>query len=269
MPVVFGLFLSIQSIAQTDDPKSVIKSFYSESLANGQSYEMLDYLSNTIGARVSGSPQAAEAVEWGRQKMELLGADSVIMQELMVPHWIRGKKEVGEIISDKVPGGSEKVPVCALGGSIATTELGIKAEVVEVHDFDELKNLGEGKIKGKIVFFNRPMDPTLINAFEAYSGAVNQRGSGASEAAKLGAIAVIVRSMTFNHDDNPHTGAMHYADGVEKIPAAAISTNAADLLSKFIKADPKAAFYLKMNCQTLPDEKSYNVIGNVWQFILR
>jgi len=261
LPVVFGLLLSIQSVAQTDDVKTVMRSLYSESLSNGQSYQMLDYLSNTIGARVSGSPQAAEAVEWGRQKMEILGADSVIMQEVMVPHWVRGKKEVGTILSDKIPGGVQKVPVCALGGSIATGEFGIKGEVVEVHDFDELNKLGEGKIKGKIVFFNRPMDPTLINAFEAYSGAVNQRGGGASEAAKLGAIAVIVRSMTLNHDNNPHTGAMHYADGVEKIPAAAVSTNGADLLSKFIKADPKTAFYLKMNCQTLPDEKSYNVIG--------
>ena len=261
LPVVFGLLIAHQSIAQTDDTKTVIKSFYSESLANGQSYQMLEYLSNTIGARVSGSPQAEQAVKWGRQKMEMLGADSVIMQEVMVPHWVRGEEEMGTVLSEKIPGGILKVPVCALGGSIATGEFGVKAEVVEVHDFDELKKLGEGKIKGKIVFFNRPMDPTLINAFEAYGGAVNQRGSGATEAAKLGAIAVIVRSMTLNHDDNPHTGAMHYAEGVVKIPAAAISTNGADLLSKFIKADPKTAFYLKMSCQTLPDEKSYNVIG--------
>ncbi len=261
MPVVFGLFVANQLFAQSDDPKAIMKSLYSESLSNGQSYKMLDYLSNKIGARVSGSPQAAEAVEWGKQQMEILGADSVIMQEVMVPHWVRGNKEKGDILSDKIPGGAQHVPVCALGGSIGTGEFGIKAEVVEVHSFDELKKLGRKNVEGKIVFFNRPMDPTLINAFEAYSGAVDQRGSGAVEAAKLGAVAVIVRSMTLNHDDNPHTGGMHYANDVEKIPAAAISTNGADLLSKFIKEDSKTGFYLKMSCQTLPDEKSYNVIG--------
>jgi len=261
LPVVFGLFVANQLFAQSDDPKAIMKSLYSESLSNGQSYKMLDYLSNKIGARVSGSPQAAEAVEWGKQQMEILGADSVIMQEVMVPHWVRGNKEKGDILSDKIPGGAQHVPVCALGGSIGTGEFGIKAEVVEVHSFDELKKLGRKNVEGKIVFFNRPMDPTLINAFEAYSGAVDQRGSGAVEAAKLGAVAVIVRSMTLNHDDNPHTGGMHYANDVEKIPAAAISTNGADLLSKFIKEDSKTGFYLKMSCQTLPDEKSYNVIG--------
>lgn len=261
LPVIFGLFFANQLFAQTDDTKNVIRSLYSESLAKGQSYKMLDYLTNKIGARVSGSPQAAEAVEWGRQQMEKYGADSIIMQEIMVPHWVRGSKEKGAILSDKLPGGEVSVPVCALGGSIATDELGIKAEVVEVHNFDELKKLGRKNVEGKIVFFNRPMDPTLINAFEAYSGAVDQRGSGAVEAAKLGAVAVIVRSMTLNHDDNPHTGAMHYSNEVDKIPAAAISTNGADLLSKFIKEDPKTGFYLRMSCQTLPDEKSYNVIG--------
>src|ERR1017187_2763793 len=252
--------LSFQSIAQTDEQAN-IRRFYSESLSNGKSYQLLEYLVDKIGARLSGSPQAAAAVEWGRQTMERLGADSVIMQEVMVPHWVRGAKERGDILSDKFPAGAQNVPVCALGGSIATPEFGIKGEVVEVHNFDELKNLGKGKIQGKIVFFNRPMDPTLINTFEAYGGAVNQRGSGAVEAAKLGAIAVIVRSMTPNHDDFPHTGGMHYADDVEKIPAAAISTNDADLLSKLLKEDPKTGFFLKMNCQTLPDEKSYNVIG--------
>lgn len=269
-PVLFGLLISYQSFAQSDTQKvlqtlymeqNVMRSLYSESLSNGQGYKMLDYLSNTIGARMSGSPQAAAAVEWGRQMMKKLGADTVIMQEVMVPHWVRGAKERGDILSDKLPGGVQHVPICALGGSIGTGEFGIKGEVVEVHNFDELKSLGKAKIQGKIVFFNRPMDPTLINTFEAYGKAVDQRGQGAAEAVKYGAIAVIVRSMTPNHDDYPHTGAMHYADGGEKIPAAAISTNGADFLSKLLKEDPKTGFYLKMSCETLPDEKSYNVIG--------
>jgi len=254
------LFVVTKSTAQTKE-QIAFEKFYNESLSNGQSYQMLSYLTGKIGARISGSPQAAAAVEWAKQMMKQLGADTVKLQELMVPHWIRGDKEEGNIIS--LQSGTKQVPVCALGGSIGTGLMGITAEVVEVQNFDELKKLGKKKIKGKIVFFNRAMDPKKISTFEAYGGAVNQRSSGAVEAAKYGAIGVIVRSMTLSHDDNPHTGAMHYDNDVEKIPAAAISTNGADLLDKYLEEDEKLKFYLKMNCETLPEEKSYNVIGEI------
>ncbi|HUH33799.1 MAG TPA: M20/M25/M40 family metallo-hydrolase, partial [Daejeonella sp.] len=133
-----------------------------------------------------------------------------------------------------------------------------------VHNFDELKKLG-GSVKGKIVFFNRPFDPKPIESFQSYSGAVDQRSQGAIEAAKLGAVAVIVRSMTHALDNHPHTGGMRYADDVTKIPAAAISTMGAELLSEKIKnsKDGAVRFYLKQNCRTLPDALSYNVIGEI------
>jgi hypothetical protein len=134
-----------------------------------------------------------------------------------------------------------------------------------VQNFEELKKLGENGVKGKIVFYNRAFDPKPIETFQSYSGASNQRGQGAVEAAKLGAVAVIVRSMTHALDDYPHTGGMRYADNVAKIPAAAISTNAANLLSKKIK-DQKAGsvqFHFQQNCKTLPDALSYNVIGEI------
>jgi carboxypeptidase Q len=261
-PVFLILLIPVLSVAQTKEQIAVEK-LYNESLTDGRSYQMLDYLSNRIGCRMSGSPQAAAAVEWARQTMKTLGADTVYLQQVMVPHWVRGDKEQGNIMSSEIPGGNISVPVCALGGSIGTGEDGIRGEIIEVQNFEDLKKLGRKKIKGKIVFFNRPMDPSKISTFEAYGGAVNQRGSGATEAAKYGAVGVVVRSMTLAHDDNPHTGAMHYDDKTEKIPAMAISSNGADLLSRIIKQDGKTQFYMKMNCQTLPDEISYNVIGEI------
>jgi len=135
--------------------------------------------------------------------------------------------------------------------------------VIEVYDFDELKKLGEEKIKGKIVFFNHPFNQSYINTFAAYSEAGKYRWSAPSEAARYGAVATICRSMTNVEDDFPHTGAMGYNDSLPKIPCAAISTNAANLLSKIIKADSKTQFFLKMNCATLDSVLSYNVIAEM------
>ena len=178
----------------------------------------------------------------------------------MVPHWVRGAKEEAFIRIGKQ---KVMVPIAALGGSVATSPKGVEAEIIEVKSFPELRALGADKVKGKIVFYNRPMDPTKINTFEAYGGAVDQRGNGATEAAKLGAVGAIVRSMTNVHDDNPHVGGMRYGTGVALIPTAAISTNGADLLSKSLQENPALTFYFKQNCETLPDAKSYNVVGEI------
>jgi len=237
-----------------------IKKIFDEALTNGRSYEMLEFLSNNIGGRLSGSPQAAAAVEYTRQKMIEYGFDTVFLQPVMVPHWVRGEKESGRIISTTF--GSIEVNICALGNSIGTGSNGISSSVVEVTDFEELKEIGN-KVKGKIVFFNRPMDPTRIQTFSAYGGAVNQRGNGASEAAKYGAIGVVVRSMTHSQDDFPHTGAMSYTEGTPKIPAVAISTNDANLLSKILKNDPQLQFYFESHCEMKPDVLSFNVVGEL------
>jgi len=150
-----------------------------------------------------------------------------------------------------------------LGGLNSTPVAGIKAEGIEVKNVEELEALGTEKVKGKIVLFNRPMDATKINTFDAYGGAVNQRGNGASQAAKYGAVGAIVRSMTTLQDDNPHTGGMRYATGVPMIPTAAISTNGANLLSKMLKENPKLQFYFKQSCESLPDAPSHNVVGEI------
>ena len=181
----------------------------------------------------------------------------------MVPKWVRGTFEYANIESS--PGNTINVNICALGGSIATPSIGIRANVVEVKHLDDLAKLGKEKIKGKIVFFNRSMQADLINTFKAYSGAVDQRYSGAAEAAKYGALAVIVRSMNFRLDDHPHTGVMSYGDLPinKRIPAAAISTNDADLLSSMIALNPKLRFFIKQNCKNYPEVKSYNVIAQI------
>jgi carboxypeptidase Q len=258
---LLGVLLSLMLNAQTDS--AIFKKIFNEALNNGKSYSNLDYLCNRIGGRLSGSPEAQKAVEWAFKAMKEAGADTVFLQECMVPHWVRGEKEVGKVISSNSKGIKE-VPVCALGGSIATPAEGISAKVIEVMGIEGLKKLKKEDVKGKIIFFNEPMDPTFIETFHAYGKAVMQRWAGASAAAEYGAVAVIVRSVTLAKDDNPHTGVMGYKDSITKIPACAISTNGADWLSNYLKTDKELKFFLKMNCETLPEEKSYNVVGEVW-----
>ena len=251
------------SLVAQEQIESTLKKIYQTALLDGQSYPWLAHLSNQIGGRLSGSLNAQRAVEWGKEELDALGLDKVWLQPVMVPKWIRGTFEYANI--ETSPGNTINVPVCALGGSISTPLTGIRAEVVEVKDFEELKALGEEQVKGKIVFYNRPMQADLINTFSAYSGCVNQRFSGAEEAARLGAVGVVVRSMNLRLDDYPHTGSMSYGDLSlrERIPAAAISTNGAELLSSMLALNPRLKFYLKQNCKNLPDVQSYNVIGEI------
>jgi len=237
-----------------------IRQIFNSALSDGRSYEWLRDLTQKVGPRLSGSEGAAKAVEYTRDAMVNAKFDNVFLQNVMVPHWVRGAKEKAYIISGKQ---KINVPVAALGGSVATPKGGTKAKVIEVKNFPELRALGADKVKGKIVFFNRPMDPTKLNTFEAYGGAVDQRGAGPSEAAKLGAVGAIVRSMTTRLDDTPHTGSMRYASGAPIIPAAAISTNGAELLSKLLKENPDTEIFFEQFSETLPDAPSHNVIGEL------
>tara|TARA_B100000963_G_scaffold176707_1_gene153713 strand:- start:248 stop:1627 length:1380 start_codon:yes stop_codon:yes gene_type:complete len=258
--VTLSFSLSSQEL---NDHKVFIDKVYNEALSNGQSYEWLDYLSNEIGGRLSGSINYDRSVKWGKDELNLIGIDSVWLQPVMIPKWVRGAPEYAHIESS--PGNTISVPIAALGGSISTPSIGISANVIEVKSFDELNNIGKDSISGKIIFFNRKMDPTLINTFQSYGGSVNQRTQGAAKAAKLGAIGVIVRSMTTTLDDYPHTGSMYY-DGLElneRIPAAAISTNGAELLSSMLSLNPNIKFFFRQNSKNFPDVLSYNVIGQI------
>ncbi|HLB01433.1 MAG TPA: M20/M25/M40 family metallo-hydrolase [Bacteroidota bacterium] len=230
-------------------------------LATGRAYEMLSELTGSMGARPSGSPQANRAILWARQKMFDMGFDSVWLEKLMVPHWVRGPVEEA-YIEPMGAGGRIPLKICALGGSVATPGGTLTAEVVEVRSFEELRAMGE-KARGKIIFFNRPMDRAKISPFEAYGGAVDQRGQGAVEAAKAGGVAALVRSMTTRLDDVPHTGAMHYADSVENVPAAAVSTVGARLLDSLLSAGKTVRISMRLSCETLPDVEQANVIGEI------
>ena len=247
--------------AQNNDDL-IIKSIYNSELTNSKCYSWLDDLSNKVGSRLSGSIGAQKGVDYTKAQLETLGLDRVYLQEVMVPHWVRGEKETAYFLVNKT---KTTVPICALGGSIATSKNGLTAEVIEVKSLKELETLGLERIKGKIVFYNRPMENAQIEAFNAYGGAVDQRYYGAKEASKFGAVATIVRSMNLRLDDFPHTGAQSYDDipKSQYIPTAAISTNGAELLSKSLKNNPKLKFYFKLSCKTLEDVLSYNVIGEI------
>ena len=254
------LFATCLTAQQNDS--ITIRKIYSEVLTNGKCYQTLDYLCNKIGQRLSASNNAAKAVSYTAQQMYNFGFDTVYLQPIVVPHWIRGEKEIGNIVKGKK---EIKVHVCALGNSVGTRLEGVQAPVIEVQNFKQLAELGTEKIKGKIVFFNRPMDPTYISTGRAYGEAGNQRGRGPLEAAKYGAVGVVVRSLTLALDTNPHTGYTHYVDTIPWIPGCAISTVDANLLSDMLKEDTSGSveFYFRQTCERLMDELSYNVIGEL------
>ncbi|UJH92577.1 M20/M25/M40 family metallo-hydrolase [Antarcticibacterium sp. 1MA-6-2] len=263
---LFILLLSFKGFSQdtsSAEDSLEIRKIYDMALLNGQAYDWLEHLSLKIGPRLSGSVNAQRAVEYTKKELEELGLEKVWLQPVMVPKWIRGTKEYAFI--ETAPGTSRNVNIAALGGSVSTPAMGTKAEVIEVQGIEDLEKYGEEQIKGKIIFFNRPMRADLINTFAAYGGCVDQRYKGAAEAVKYGAVGVIVRSLTHRLDDFPHTGSMTYEDlPVEKrIPSAAICTNDAEYLSSLLKLDKSVKLYMKINSEQLADVQSYNVIGEI------
>jgi carboxypeptidase Q len=242
------------------NPVKILTSVFDEALSDRTAYTNLEYLCKNTKGRIDGSPMAQKAVAFTFQALINAGADSVWIQKVPVPSWERGfeKCRITSAVS-----GSRELSISALGLSEGTSENGLDSRVVEVHDFEELKTLGKKRIEGKIVFFNRPVDNKLINSFSGYGGAVNQRIQGASEAAKYGAIAVIVRSATQALDDFPHTGVLRYEEGVVRIPAVAVSTIGAELLSQWLKADSSLMVNLISACKNNHDTLSYNVIGEI------
>ena len=222
-------------------------------------FEMLKDLTSSVGNRLSGSKNYEKAVVWGKQMLQKAGADSVWLEPVMIPNWVRGVEKASLMLANKK---KIELSICALGGSVGTSAKGIRADVIEVKSFEEVKQLGE-KGKGKIIFYNRHFDRTNATPFQAYGGAVDQRTNGAIEAAKVGAVAVLVRSITPALDDEPHTGAMHYADSIPKIPAVAISTVDAEVLSNELKQHNVSSVNIVLTCQTYPDVPSYNVVGEI------
>ena len=256
--LVAFLLLSLGLTAQEND-SVFIRSIYNEALSRGNSYEDLRSLCKDVGARLSGSSEAQMAIEWGKKTMDKYNFDKVYLQEIKVPHWERGTKESGWIRAKN--GELIKMNMLALGGSIGTNGI-LEGEIIEFHHLDDLKKAKKSQVEGKIVFLNQAMDEQQINTFKAYGGCYAIRGNGAVEGSKLGAKAVIIRSIGMPIDQPPHTGSMHYNDTIVKIPAAAISTEDAEKLSKILKTE-YAQFVMEMDCRSFPDAISYNVIGEM------
>lgn len=260
--IVFFCILTSVNAQNNKIDSTTIRGIFDYALTEGKSYEWLDYLSNQIGGRLAGSPQAAAAVEWGKQILDTLGLDTVYLQPVMVPHWVRGDQESGAILSSNHFGQTE-VAITALGGSVATPMGGITSEVIEISSYEELERIGKKGVTGKIVFYNVPMEPRNITTFTSYGNCQQYRYTGAGRAAEFGASAILLRSISHKIDKNPHTGSMAYPETGDRIPAAAISTFDAEELSKMLQVDPSLKFHLELSCKQYPDKLSYNVIGEL------
>ena len=220
------------------------------SLADQGGYEKLSYLCDRIGNRLAGSPSLDKAIAWAAEQMKRDGLENVSTPRVKVPHWVRGNESAS--IVEPV---SYRLTMLGLGGSIATHKKGITAQVVPVSSFDDLLKKGRATVEGKIVLFNVP--------YEGYGRTVLYRHSGASRAAQLGAVAVLVRSVTPLSLQSPHTGSLEYANEIPKIPAAAVTIEDALMLQRLVDAGNKVAVHIEMEAHTLPDADSANVIGEI------
>lgn len=248
-------FLFLTNIYGQEQDSLQIRRIFDAALVEGHAYNNLRSLCKDVGARLSGSPEADKAVEWAQNLLKSYQFDSVWLMPVKVPHWVRGNIEEAGV-------NGKTMNIKTLGGSVSSNGK-IEAEIIEVQNFDELATLGKEKVTGKIVFFNRAFDRSLISTGEAYGGCVNQRWAGASKAAQQGAVGVFVRSLTHLKDKHAHTGSMGYEEGVKKIPSVALSIEDADMLSQLLKQNPKAIGYLNINPQSLPEKTSYNVIAEI------
>jgi len=243
-------------------PEAVmLERIFTEALARGTAYENLRTLTSRHPGRLAGSKALEGAITWSQKQLSAIGIDRVFTQEVMVPHWERGSHESVRLLPAVGP--AINLAALALGNSIGTPPAGITAEVIEVKSLAEVEALGRDKISGKIVFYNRRMDPALVLPGRAYGAAGDQRSRGPITAAKLGAVGALTRSLTHALNNIPHTGATTYLSDGPNIPACALSTVAADRLSAALASDPKIRIELKSHAAWYPDAVSHNVIGEI------
>src|SRR3989440_5120542 len=244
---------------------SELKQLQKAALESDYAYRQVTHLANNIGPRLSGSEQAAKAVEYVAAELKALGCN-VQVEKVMVPHWVRGE-EIAALVQfpGQVPNTTQKIVLCALGDSVATPKDGIEAEVLAVKNFDELKSIPPEKVAGKIVLFNYSFDKQIAaegRSFEAYGEAVVYRSDGPSAAARQGAVACLIRSVGGADYRLPHTGLTDYAGDAPKIPAGAVTAEDADLIADLVRQGP-VKIKLVLTPQTLPDVESANVIGDI------
>jgi carboxypeptidase Q len=242
-----------------------LKRLQQAALTSDYAYRQVAHLANNIGPRLSGSTQAAKAVDYVARELKALGCE-VQLEKAMVPHWVRGEETAALVqFPGQAPNTSQKIVLCALGDSVPTSPNGVEAEVIVVRNFDELKSLPHEKVTGKIVLFNYPFDKQMAaegHGGEAYGEAVVYRSGGPSAAARQGAVACLIRSVGGADYRLPHTGQTDYAADAPKIPAGAVTAEDADLIADLVRQGP-VRMKLVLTPQTLPDVESANVIGDI------
>ena len=242
-----------------------LKKLRDAALTSDYAYREVAHLSNNIGPRLTGSAQAAQAVNYVADELKKVGCE-VHLEKVTVPHWVRGEETAALIeYPGQAPNTTQKVVLCALGGSVATAPDGLTAEVIAVRNFDEFKSLPADKVKGKIVVFNYRFDEEMAmngRAGEAYSEGVQYRSEGPVTVAKKGGIACLIRSVGGADYRLPHTGTTKYDTNVPKVPAAALAAEDAEMIAALVQQGP-VKMKLLLTPQTLPDAESFNVIGDV------
>src|SRR6266542_3589204 len=242
-----------------------LKRLQQTALTSDYAYRQVAHLANNIGPRLSGSVQAAKAVEYVASELKAIGCE-VQLEKVMVPHWVRGDETAALVqFPGQAQGTTQKIVLCALGASVATPPDGIEAEVIAVRNFDEQKSLPRNKVAGKIVLFNYPFDKQMAaegRGGEAYGEAVVYRADGPSAAARQGAVACLIRSVGGADYRLPHTGQTDYVSDAPKIPAGAVTAEDADLIADLVRQGP-VKMKLVLTPQTLPDVESANVIGDI------
>ncbi|PYJ13811.1 MAG: peptidase M28 family protein [Verrucomicrobia bacterium] len=242
-----------------------LKRLQQAALNSEYAYRQVAHLANNIGPRLSGSAQAARAVEYVASELKAIGCE-VQLEKVMVPHWVRGEETAALIeFPGQAQNTTQKIVLCALGGSVATPPGGIEADVIAVRNFDELKSIPRDKVAGKIVLFNYPFDKQMAaegRGGEAYGEAVVYRSNGPSAAARQGAVACLIRSVGGADNRLPHTGMTDYAKDAPKIPACAVTAEDADLIVDLVRQGP-VKMKLVLTPQTLPDIESANVIADI------
>jgi carboxypeptidase Q len=242
-----------------------LKRLQQAALNSDYAYRQVAHLANNIGPRLSGSAQAAKSVEYVANELKAIGCE-VQLERVMVPRWVRGEETAALVeFPGQARNTTQKIVLCALGGSVATPPEGIEADVIAVRNFDELKSMPRDKVAGKIVLFNYPFDKQMAaegRGNEAYGEAVVYRSDGPSAAARQGAVACLIRSVGGADYRLPHTGQTNYAGDAPKIPAGAVTAEDADLIADLVRQGP-VKMKLVLTPQTLPDVESANVIGDI------
>jgi hypothetical protein len=246
--------------AQVNQDSIIIKKMSDEIMTNGKAYDLLRQLTKQIGGRLAGSPQQQNAAIWGQRNMAAFAPDKVYMQPCKTPNWQRGGKDFASVVSVNGKVMNRPLAALALGNSLGSNGL-VEAELLAVADFDELEKRKD-EVKGKIVYYHSMFDPNLIQTFGAYGKMGVYRSTGASRAAKYGAVGVMLHSLSTAPDNAPHTGGMKYDEDYPKIPAVALGPNDA----KELYANAKKGT-IRVQMQTygyfLPDADENNVVAEI------